>query len=160
MPFIIPFIPLIAAGIGAGTSIGLDLSNQPSSAPATTTPTPTAQTPATSTGQKAAVANALPTLQFLTGGSVSPEYAAQWGGQQTGVNSDPQSAGNVQAAINQFFGLSAPSTSGLSTTGVAPTGNSITNLLSRVTLPSSSSGSGGGGIIDAALNSQEFKGFS
>lgn len=161
MPFIVPFIPLIAAGVTAGTSLGLTLSNQPGSAPQipTAPATPPAQTEATNTAQKAAVASSLPTLQSLTGGSLSPEYAAQWAGLNTGLGNNPQAAGNTQAAINQFFGFGSPGNTGLSPTG--PTGNSITDLLSKVNIPTGGVGGGGGGsFIDSLLQSDAFRGFA
>lgn len=158
MPFIIPFIPLIAAGVTAGTSLGLTLSNQPSAPQVPTAPiTPPAQTDTTNTAQKAAVASSLPNLQSLTGGSLSPEYASQWAGLNTGLGNNPQAGGNVQSAINQFFGFGAPNTSSLSTAG--PTGNSITDLLSRTGATSTPAG-GGGGLLDSLLQSDVFKGFS
>lgn len=159
MPFIIPFIPLIAAGVTAGTSLGLTLSNQPGSAPQIPTgpTTPQPQGTATDTAQKAAVASSLPNLQSLTGGSLSPEYASQWAGLNTGLSNNPQAGGNVQAAINQFFGFGSPGTTGLSTAG--PTGNSITDLLSRVGATSTPTG-GGGGLLDSLLQSDTFKGLT
>lgn len=159
MPWIVPFIPLIAAGVTAGTSIGLTLSNQPGDAPQIPTKpvTPPVQTDATNAAQKAAVASSLPNLQSLTGGSLSPEYAAQWAGLNTGLGNNPQASGNVQSAINQFFGFGSPGTTGLSTVG--PTGNSITDLLSRVGATSTPTG-GGGGLLDSLLQSDTFKGLT
>lgn len=163
MPFIVPFIPLIAAGITAGTSLGLTLSNQPGSAPQipTTPVTPGPQTQATNLAQRASVAAAAPNQQALTGNSLSPEYWAQWAGLNTGLGNNPQAAGNIQAAINQVIGVGAPNTSSLSTAG--PTGNSITDLLSRVGATSGTpagGGAGGGSLVDSLLQSDAFRGFA
>lgn len=160
MPFIIPFIPLIAAGVTAGTSLGLTLSNQPSAPQVPTTPaTPPAQTQTVNQAQRASVASAAPNEQSMTGSSLSPEYYAQWAGLNTGLGNNPQAAGNIQSAINQFFGFGAPGTTGLSTTG--PAGNSITDLLSRTgATPGGSPAGGGGGLLDSLLQSDVFKGFA
>lgn len=161
MPFIIPFIPLIAAGVTAGTSLGLTLSNQPGSAPQIPTgpTTPQPQGTTTDMAQKAAVASSLPNLQSLTGGSLSPEYASQWVGLNTGLGNNPQAGGNIQSAINQFFGFASPGNTGLSSTG--PTGNSITDLLSRVGATSGTpTGGGGGSFIDSLLQSDSLRGFA
>lgn len=161
MPFILPFIPLIAAGVGAA-GLADTVYNQvnapgaPAATPASTTPQP--QTAATNTSQTVAASSALPTLQSLTGGSLSPEYASQWAGTTTGLGNNPQAAGNIQSAINQFFGLTAPGQSGLTQPGGAsPGGNSITDTLTNSLI----SGQGGGSsLVSGLLNSDTFKGFS
>ena len=159
-PAFLAVLPVIISAATEAAAIGVELTNKPSQQTVTPTPTTTAQSPGTSAAQKAAVASSLPTLQSMTGGSISPEYAAQWGGQQTGVSSDPQGGKNIQDAINQFFGFGAPGTTGLSTTGTGggTPGNSITDLLSKMSVPGAQSG-GGGGIVDAALSSDTFHGF-
>jgi hypothetical protein len=166
MPFIgIPWAvaSAIAAIAGAGTSVGLGIDsalNQPGKPPAPTT-TPTPLTTTQNAGQTASVANALPTLQSLTGGSVSPEYTAQFGATQAGLQNDPQSTGNVQAAVNQFFGLTAPGSSGL-TPSATGGGTDILSLLSKAApqTPQAPSPSGGGGndIVSQLLSGQDFKG--
>src|ERR1035441_1050384 len=95
---------IIAAGVG-GTEMGLQLSGagQPSTPKASTTPSPL--TAAQNQNQQTAVGQTLPNLQNLTGGSLSPETSAQYGALQSGTAGDPQATGNIQAAINQFFGL-------------------------------------------------------
>lgn len=156
MPFIVPFIPLIAAGVTAGTQIGLTLSQGGgggSSLP--TTPTTTPQSPTTNAAQKASVASALPNLQSLTGGSLSPEYAAQFGASQAGLSNNPQAAGNVQAAINQFFGLNAPGESGLQPGG-GNVGKTILDTLSQSRQPST----GTGGNVSEQILADEFHGFA
>jgi hypothetical protein len=159
MPFIIPFIPLIAAGVGAAglADTIYNQVNAPSQTAPTPTPVPTGPQPQstqTNQAQTAAAASALPTLQSLTGGSLSPEYAAQFAGLQTGTAGNPQASGNVQSAVNQFFGLNAPGTSGLSpTSGAAPQSNALTDILARLTQAQ------GGGIVDQTL-ADSFKGFS
>jgi hypothetical protein len=123
-------------------------------------PTSVPSTPLTS-GQnaqtKAAVGQQLPTLQALTGGSVSPEYAAQFGATQGGVGNNPQAAGDVQAAVNQFFGLSAPGSSGLTTPtgGTSPGGNPILDLISKIK-PSG----GGGDYVNNQLGGDDFRGLA
>lgn len=144
MPVVIPFIPLIAAGLtAASTGVGLyETLSQPGHPSASNKPTPL--TASQNRQQEAAVGQALPNLQSLTGGSLSPEYAAQFGATQAGLANDPQASGNVQAAINQFFGLAAPGNTGLtpSTTGG---GNWLADLIAKV---KPTDASPGGGIAD------------
>ena len=125
---------IIAAGVG-GTEMGLQLSGagQPSTPKASTTPSPL--TAAQNQNQQTAVGQSLPNLQSITGGSLSPEYAAQFGALQSGTANDPQATGNIQAAINQFFGLNAPGQSGLTSSSSAPSGGGggILDLLSKPT---------------------------
>jgi len=154
------FIPaLLAAGTAATVGTQLYEASQVgggSSTPATPTPTaPTPQTPATNQAQQAAVSSALPNLQALTGGSLSPEYASQFGATQSGLGNNPAAAGNIQAAINQFFGLSAPGNTGLSPTSSG--GGSILDLLSKAT-PGSTSVPGSS-ITQGILN-DEFRGLA
>lgn len=159
MPPLVPFIPLITAGIGAATTAyaGYEAAQGPSAPP--TTPTPAGQTPATNQAQTAAVTNALPNLQTLTGGSLSPEYAAQWGATQTGQSNNPSANGNIQEAINRFFGLSAPGQSGLTTgPSTPPGGPGILDILAKA-VP----GGGGGGLtgdLTHGMLNDAFHGFS
>lgn len=152
------------AGAATTTAVTIDQAlNQPSAPQIPTAPaTPGPQTQATNLAQRASVAAAAPNEQSLTGNSLSPEYFAQWAGLNTGLGNNPQAAGNTQAAINQFFGFAAPGTTGLSST--APTGNSITDLLSRAGTtsgtPAGGGGAGGGSFIDSLLQSDAFRGFS
>jgi hypothetical protein len=127
-------IGAIAAIIGAGTAAGgtiYSAVNAPSGPPKPST-TLTPLTGTQNQAQTASVANALPTLQSLTGGSLSPEYAAQFGATQSGLANDPQAPGNIQAAINSFFGLTAPGNSGL-TPSSSSGGSDILSLLSNAT---------------------------
>jgi hypothetical protein len=167
MPVILPFIPLIAAGIGAaGTGLAIDQAlNQPSAPKVSTTPPPLTSTQNAS--QTAAVGQQLPTLQSLTGGSLSPEYYAQYGGTQAGVGNDPRATGNIQDAVSQFFGLAAPGATGLNPTANSPAGGpGITSL----TQPQTSAGGGApdlmnllrgngtGNWIQSVLNGNNFSG--
>ena len=95
-------------------------------------------------GQQASVAQQLPNLQSLTGGSLSPEYAAQFGALQSGLGNDPQASGNIQAAINQYFGLAAPGNSGLTSNSMD---NSFLSTLKSIGfgVPSSASPGAGSG---------------
>lgn len=158
MPEVVALLPLIIGGVTAGESIFGAL-NRPS-APRVTAPAPTPQTTAQNEAQRAAVSSTLPTLQALTGGSLSPEYASQYGATQTGLGNNPQAVGNVQQAINQFFGLTATGTTGLtpasSTTGGG--GTSTIDLLTRAA--SSRSPTSGGGLVDSLLSSDEFRGIA
>jgi hypothetical protein len=161
MPFVIPFIPLIAAAATTGTTIGLDLANQPSGTPPKPTTTPAPLTQPQNAAQTAAVSSALPTLQAQTGGSVSPEYAAQWGASQSGLGNDPQATGNIQAAINNLFGLNAGGNSGLTPASSSQGGGDILSALSRPQPnPVSPSPGGGGGsdIFSQLLSGGDFKG--
>lgn len=114
--------------------------------------------------QQALVGQQLPNLQSLTGGSLSPEYAAQFGALQSGLGNDPQASGNIQAAVNQFFGLTAPGTTGFTpgtsgTPGVSSGtgGGGLMDLISRA---SPSGGGGGGSFVNDSLNSEMFKGLA
>lgn len=114
--------------------------------------------------QQASVTGALPTLQALTGGSLSPEYATQYGTTQTGLENNPQATGNIQAAINQFFGLSAPGSTGLTASSATGGGtNSIVDLLNKSGTGGGGSkltggGGGGGSMIDSLLSGDMFRG--
>lgn len=157
---------MIAAIIGAAvsaTQIGLQASGaftpdspkapKPGSTPLTTTQ---------NQQQQALVGQQLPNLQSLTGGSLSPEYAASFGATQSGLANDPQASGNIQAAINQFFGLTAPGTTGF-TPGTAGSpgvgggtgGGGLMDLISRA---SPSGGGGGGSFVNDQLSGDLFKG--
>lgn len=160
-----PFTPaliigLISAAVGAA-GVADTIYNQVNapSGPATTPtqPQPSAAPAGINQAKVAGVESTFPTLQSFTGGSLSPEYAAQWGATQTGLGNDPQAAGILQQAINQYFGLGAPGQSGLT----SPGGNSITDILSKVN-PGGSPGATatGTGLVDNLLQSGDFKGFS
>ena len=160
MPPLVALLPTIAAITsiaGTGVGVGLELSNLGGGgAPTPTTPgAPAPQTSTTNAAQTAAVSSTLPTLQSLTGGSLSPEYAAQWGSTQAGLGNNPAAAGNIIKAINDFYGLTAPGTTGLtgpSSTSTAPAPGTSTSspspdILSLLTkaIPQSSGSGGGGG---------------
>jgi hypothetical protein len=155
---------IIAAIIGAAvtaTTTGLELSGvgRPDS-PKAPAPGPQPLTTGQNQQQQAAVSQQLPNLQSLTGGSLSPEYAAQFGALQSGVGNDPQASGNVQAAINQFFGLTAPGQTGLTSSTGTGGGNPLADLL-KTPLSGGTSPPPGGGYgpwIQQAINGNEFRG--
>jgi len=162
-PATIALVTMIATVAASGTTAGLAIDsalNQPGQPKLPTTATPlTASQNAQTTS---AVSQQLPTLQSLTGGSLSPEYGSQFGSIQAGVANNPQAAGDIQAALNQFYGLSAPGSTGLTTTpgGVSPGGgNPIMDLLTKAK-PASTPDSGGGGsdFINSLLSGNDFKG--
>ena len=180
------FLGPLLAGIGGGSAlagavtlgslattgigIGEQLANQPgSSKPSPTSTAPVAQSDATNQAQTATAAQQLPTLQSLTGSSLSPEYFSQWAGIQTGLGNNPQAAGNIQGAINSYFGLGAPTqggsgglTAATGTSPSSPTGNSVTDILSSMFKAGGGAAAGGGGgssIVDQSLQ-QDFRGFS
>lgn len=163
-----PIIPLIIAGIGAGLDIKKSL-DAPGIPKIDKAPPLTPLTANQNQAQQTAVGQALPTLQSLTGGSLSPEYAAQFGATQSGLSNDPQAQGNIQAAINSFFGLTAPGTTGLSpssSTG-SSSGGGILDLLklpvASTSGPPISSGGPPGGIpnwIQQQLQGNDFRGLA
>lgn len=155
---------IIAAVIGAAvsaTQLGLQASGAftPDSPKA---PKPGA-TPLTATQnqqQQALVGQQLPNLQSLTGGSLSPEYYAQFGGQQSGLGNDPQASGNIQAAVNQLFGISAPGTTGFTPSSSGITGGGGPGIMDLITKPPGlGTGSGGGSsFVNDQLSGDLFKG--
>jgi hypothetical protein len=139
------------------------LANQPSTPKPSAVPPPL--TPQGNQQQTAAVGQQLPDLQALTGGSLSPEYAASFGATQSGLSNDPRATGNIQNAINNFFGISAPGQTGLTTNTLsAPSGGpGILDLLRTSGTGTASPLSAGGGIpawIQQALSSNDFKGLA
>ena len=143
---------IASAGVGAGSGI-YSAVNSPSSPKLPTGVQP--QTAATNQAQTAAVTSSLPTLQSLTGGSLSPEYAAAYGATQAGLGNNPQASGNVQQAINQYFGLSSPGTTAFTPEGVGSGGGTnILDLLRKTATPGGAGSPFGGG------GSDDFKGLS
>ncbi len=158
-----PIAAAIASIVGAGatTGVGLYEASQTPSQPKL--PTSVTQTPLTgpqNAQTQAAVSQQLPTLQSLTGGSVSPEYAASFGATQSGNANNPQASGDVQAAINQFFGLGASGSSGLTAApgSTSPGGNPLTDLLSKVSIPGGGGGGGGSDFVSNLLSGSDFHG--
>lgn len=156
-------VAAIATIAAAATTTGVTLyeaANQPGTPKPSTTPSPL--TTSQNSQQAAAVGQQLPTLQSLTGGSVSPEYASQFGATQAGVANDPQATGNIQAAINQFFGLSAPGSTGLTPPGGGAGGaGDIISLLSKP--KSATPGASpeiGPDFVNNLLSSDAFKGLT
>jgi hypothetical protein len=171
MPPIVPFIPLIVAGIGAattGVSLAETLGNEPGTPKISTTPTPLTSTQNAS--QTAAVGQQLPNLQSLTGGSLSPEYFAQFGQNQAGLGNNVQATGNVQSAINQLFGFSAPGQTGLTpttTSGSTPAttggGSGLPGILDILQKGGSGSPVASGGLpswVQQAINGNSFQGLA
>lgn len=168
MPAIAGIIPLITASLAAvGTGVSIDEAlNAPSAPKISTTPTPLTSTQ--NAGQTAAVSQQLPTLQTLTGGSLSPEYYSQFGGQAAGVANNPQATGNIQSAINQLFGFSSPGQTGLTpatSTGTTPAtqggGSGLPGILDLLQKPSGGSSplaSGGPAWLSQALNNNPYQG--
>ena len=156
LPIILEIAGIAAEATQIGTSI-YGAMNRPGIPKISTALQP--QSAQINAAQTAAVSQTLPTLQALTGGSLSPEYAAQFGATQTGLGNNPQAAGNIQAAINQFFGLTAPGTTGLTPSGSTTGGGttSIIDLLSRAGGGGGKSSSGGG-LVDSMFGGDEFKG--
>src|SRR5271167_847233 len=129
MPFILPFIPLIAAGVGAAglADTIYNQVNAPGQQQAPTTPTtPQPQGAALDQAQKALIGTSASNTQAATSGFASPDYTASIGATDTGLLNNPQAAGNIQAAINQLFGFGAPGQGGLTPSG-SQSGNSITD---------------------------------
>jgi hypothetical protein len=176
MPMLAPAV--IAAIIGAtatGVGTAANLWEQGNQAnPKFANPTATPLTSTQNAGQTAAVSQQLPNIQALTGGSLSPEYYASIGGTNAGLGNSPQSTGNIQQAISQYFGLSAPGDTGLTPTGSGPSGGpGITSLTGSappstgsgspdiMSLLRGSGGSGGNGVgnwIQSVLNNNQFSG--
>jgi hypothetical protein len=162
LPVIVALASLAAAGTTTGLAIDSAL-NQPGQPKLPTAPTPLTSTQNAQT--TAAVGQQLPSEQALTGGSLSPEAAAQFGATGAGVANNPQASGDIQAAINQFFGLGAPGSSGLTTApgSTSSGGPGILEMLSKA-VP----GAGGGGgtpggspdFINSMLNSDTFRGLA
>lgn len=160
LPLIVSIAGLASAGVGTGLSIysAMNQPSMPKIGPTAAAP----QTAATNEAQRASVSGTLPTLQALTGGSLSPEYASQYGATSTGLGNNPAAAGNIQAAINSFFGLAAPSTTGLtpSSTTTGGGGTSTIDLLNRASATRAPGGGGGGSLVDSMLSGDEFRGLA
>ncbi len=164
MPFTIGLAAALATIAAAGTSTGLAIDsalNQPG-APKPPSAVPSPLTSTQNASQTAAVSQQLPTLQALTGGSVSPEYAASFGATQSGVANDPRATGNIQEAVNQYFGLSAPGSAGLTASGTTGGGPGILDLLTKGKGPTSATSTGGGetDLVSSLLRSDDFKGLA
>jgi hypothetical protein len=162
----VPLIAAIATIAAAGTSTGLAIDsalNQPG-APKPPSATPTPLTSSQNASTTSAVGQQLPNLQSLTGGSVSPEYFSQFGATQTGNANNPQASGDVQSAINSFFGIAAPGSSGLTTPsgGTSAGGPGILDMLTKASTPSPASGGSTSSpdFVNSLLNSDSFKGLS
>ena len=156
MPFIVPFIPLLAAGIGAGTSIGLDLSNQPS------TPKPTVATPApavtTPNANQTADARLVASNTQAAAPGVSSGYLGQNISSNLGLSPDSPI---VQQIINQL-GIGGPPTSGVGGgTSLTTTsqGNAVGGTNPLTDFLAGQGGQQAGGLTNSLID-QSFKGFS
>lgn len=116
MPFLIPFIPLIAAGAGLAASIipvvagrGGGGTSATSTAPATD---PTAQIAQDQRNRVASIAQRLPDLQSQLGGSVSPDFLMAMASTSSG---NPGDRTDAEIAMQDWLGLG--DTSGLFTGG-------------------------------------------
>ena len=124
MPFIIPFIPLIAAGIGAATtvaSIESQPSGQSSQQVANTAPaTPAVNTAGLSSAQKQAATTTSSNVQANTSGFATPDYLqsilTQAFGPSAANQTGSSATGDIQSVVNQAFGLGAPGNSSYSPT--------------------------------------------
>lgn len=157
MPFIIPFIPLIAAGVGAATTIA-GIESQPSSAPSplqqptagtgTTTPIQPS-TAGLTAAQKALAQQSTSNVQSSTSGFATPDYiqsllqGAFGPSAQNGTGSG--ATGDIQSIVNQAFGLGSPGQSGYSGGGsgggagssaTAPANGLAAGVLPALTSPS------------------------
>lgn len=152
-----PFIPLIAAGIGAGTTIGLDLSNQPST-PKVQAPTPTpASTTPDSTQEAAARLSASNTQASAPG--VSSGYLGQNISSTLGLSPDSPV---VQQILNQL-GIGGATTAGVgggSSLTTTPQGNAVSGTNPLTDFLASNQGTGATGGLTNDLLQQNFKGFS
>lgn len=154
MPEVAAIAAIIGSAVTAGTSI-YEATQTPSQPKLPTGPAPL--TGPQNRAQTEAISSTLPNLQSLTGGSLSPEYAASYGATQSGLNNNPQSTGNVQSAINQFFGLSAPGDKGFTPESVGSGGGTnILDVLRRLV----SGGGGGGSPTGGGGSSEDFKGLA
>lgn len=131
MPMVVPIIAAVASAVSAASGI-MSMIEGPPGTPKVPDPTKQPLTAAQNKAQQAAVGQSLPDLQSLTGGSLSPEYAAQFGATQAGLGNDPKATGNVQEAINQFFGLAAPGKTGLSPESASSASTPLTDLLKSI----------------------------
>lgn len=159
MPMVIPIITAVAAAVSAASGI-MGMVDRPGT-PKVPDPTKQPLTAAQNKQEQAAVGQALPDLQSMTGGSLSPEYAAQFGALQSGLANDPKATGNVQAAINQFFGLAAPGKTGFTPEAAASSETPFTDFLKKI-MPqlSGQQPQGGSDWVSQTLQNQDFKGLA
>ena len=157
-------ITLVATIIGATAAAGTTAYSIDQAVTAGGT-SKTSTTPLTKTQnaqQTATVSEQLPNLQSLTGGSLSPEYAAQFGALKSGIGNDPQATGNIQQAINSFFGLSAPGSTGLTSSSLTQSsgGPGIMDVLKSSSPNASPLAASGGltGWIQQQLQGNNFQG--
>ena len=153
MPFLtVPLIAAIASLAGTGVTLGESLANQPSAPKMPAVPPTTPLTPSQNLQQQQAAGQSFANQQAQGGGAFSPEYLFSMAGGQ-----NPQSAGNVQAALNQFTGLTSPGQTGL-TPGTAGTGGM--NILDLLTQSSRGAGSPLAGIAGTETGGDLFKGLT
>jgi hypothetical protein len=119
LPFIVPFIPLIAAGITAGTSIGLTLSNEPGGSssssqqqqdPAQMVQNAVQQETQSRQSKAGQAAQLLPDLQYNTGGGLNQAGLAADSATFSG-NGDIANSQTLQDLISKFLGTGSGSSS-------------------------------------------------
>lgn len=141
-------VGIISAAVGAA-GVGESIAQSQGGGPPKPTPViPQAQPAATNQAQIAAVNQSIPNYITNTSGFAAPGYYEQMAGTQTGLSGNPQASGNLQAAIQQYFGLTAPGQTGFA----GQTSNPVTG--------GSPLTGGGSSIVDNLLNNQDFKGFA
>lgn len=120
---------IVSAAVNAA-QLGYQISNAPGTPKVSTTPKPL--TPAQNQQQTMQASQAAPNMQEATGGSLSPEATASYIAQQSNASGVPLAGQNIQAAINQFFGLTGQGNQGLAPERSATT-NPITDLFTGAT---------------------------
>lgn len=154
-------VGIISAAVGAagvGESIAQSQQGGPPKPPP---PTPQPQAPATNAAQISAVQQSIPNYIANTSGFASPGYVEQMAGANTGLSNNPQASGNLQAAISQYFGLTAPGQTGFTGQTANPITSSSLNLPGGTGAGGSPlTGGGGSSFVDNLLNQQDFKAFS
>jgi len=149
-------IAAIASLAASGLGIGETLAHQPSAPKIPTTPAaPTPLTAAQNQQQQAAASAATPNILGQVPG-INPGYAEQYVAQQTGLGNSPQSAGNIQGAINQYFGLNAGGNTGFTQESAGQPGG--TNILALLTQSLNRGGSPFAGAAGTETGGDIFKG--
>lgn len=142
MPAIVPFIPLIVAGVGAAsTGIGLYESLHQPGAPKQQQEQPK---PPDQSAEKAAFLAAAPSVQERLGGAVAPDFFANEVARVTGNAGDSDLAKSV---LSQYLGLGdASGKSGLNPGGggIGEGGGQNFTAFNSPSVPTEGIGGGGG----------------
>lgn len=145
MPAIIPFIPLIAAGISVGAPLAEKaIAGDPNAAAEKQLQTEQTQQKAQQAlTAKEAVLNQAPSIQSQVGGAVAPEYYIQEAAKETGNAGEENLS---RQALEGFLGLSGANTGPSAGGSNPPTSSSpgIFELLSSFGSPGSEVGVSGG----------------